>query len=199
MNRKLSTGFASLLAIAAFAVVPAVAQAFPHWYKKGVLVGSVPITVATPGKLTLSALGTTIKCKVNDSVKIWNPSGGGPGEDLVTAFTLFSCKSKGSSSSCPNGPVQVMANGLPWPSRLFTSASGVIRDEIVKIRLLVKCIPGTPGDEFEGTLTPEVGNGALIFGGPGGGMLTDGGGNPMIVTGPDILKAPPGKITASDP
>jgi hypothetical protein len=200
MNKKLCMSLAPLVVIAAFAALPAMAMALPHWYKKGVLVGSAPIPVATSGVLTLSALSTAIKCKVNDSEQIWNPAGGGPGEDLVTAFTLSNCKSKG-SAACPKGAVEVLANGLPWPSRLFSTPppGSVIRDEIVKIRLLVRCFPGTPGDEFEGSLTPQVGKGVLIFGGPGGGTLTDGGGNPMTVSGPDTLKAPPGKITAKDP
>jgi hypothetical protein len=190
-----------LLAIAAFGVMPAAAQAVPHWYKKGVLVGSSPVTVATSGTLTLSALSTTIKCKVKDSQQIWNPASGGPGEDLMTAFTLSGCKTKVSSPTCPKGKAEVIANGLPWPSRLFSTPppGSVIRDEIMRVRLLVRCVPGTPGDEFEGTLTPEVGNGVLNFGGPGGGTLLDSGSNPMTVTGPDKLIAPPGKITAKDP
>ena len=75
----------------------------------------------------------------------------------------------------------------------------MIRDEIEKVRLVVKCNAASAGDEFEGTLTPEVGNGVLIFGGPGGGTLFDGSLNPMTVSGKDKLKAPPGKITAKDP
>jgi hypothetical protein len=197
MRKKLFAGLAPLLAVTAFAVVPAAAQAAPHWYKKGVLVGSVPITVATSGALTLSALSTVIVCKVNDSEKIWNPAGGGAGEDLVTAFTLSKCKVKAGSSACPKGPAEVLSNGLGWPSHLIPGTP--IRDEIQKIRLIVRCIPGTVGDEFEGSLTPEVGNGKLIFGGPGGGMLLDSFSNPMTIAGTDNLIAPPGKITAKDP
>lgn len=199
MNRKLAA-LAPLLAAVAFAAVPAAAQAVPHWYKKNALVGSAPVPVATAGALTLEALGNTIKCKVKDTEEIWNPASGGPGEDLMTAFQLVGCKNKVSSPVCPKGAVEVLANGLPWPSVLVIPPSGAgIRDEILKVRLQVRCIPGTPGDEFEGTLSLEVGNGVLIFGGPEGGQLLDPSSNPLTVTGNDKLIAPPGKVTAKNP
>jgi hypothetical protein len=200
MNKKLFASLAPLLAVMALAVVPAAAQAEPHWYKKGVLIGSVPVSVATSGSLTLNALGAEISCKVKDTEEIWNPAAGGPGLDLVTSFVLTGCKNKVLTPLCPKGPVLVGAVGLPWPSHLFSTPppEPVIRDEIQKVRLSVICVPGTPGVEFEGSLTPLVGNGVLIFGGPGGGTLFNGV-NPMTVTGADKLKAPPGKITAKDP
>jgi hypothetical protein len=199
MKKKLAV-LAPLMAILAFAVVPAAAQAVPHWYKKNLAVSPVPVTVATSGALTFEALGNTIKCKVSDAEEIWNPSSGGPGQDLMTAFTPLKCVNKTVSPVCPKGAVEVVANGLPWPSHLVTvPGSTVIRDEIEKVRLQLKCIPGAITDEFEGTLSPEVGNGLLVFGGPGGGTLLDGSLNPMTVTGKDKLKAPPGMITAKDP
>ncbi len=196
MNKKRFAGLAPLLAVTAFAVVSAAAQAAPHWYKKAVLLSGPPLTVATSGTLTITALGATISCKVSDAEEIWNPAGGGAGEDLMTGFTTTSCKTKVGNSACPKGPSAVLANGLPWPSHLIPGTP--IRDEIQKMRLIVRCVAGTVGTEFEGSLTPEVGNGALIFGGPGGGMLFNGV-NPMTVTGKDKLIAPPGKITAKDP
>ncbi len=197
MKKKFFVGLVPLLSIAAFAVMPAVAQAVPHWYKQNKLIGSAPVTVATSGNLTLTSPGSVIKCKVNDSEEIWNPASGGPGQDLVTAFTLSKCKNKTSSAACPKGPIEVLSAGLPWPSELI--AGTPIRDEIKKVRLVVRCLAGTVPDEFEGALTPEVGNGMLVFGGPGGGTLFDALLNPMTVAGKDKLTAPPGKITAKDP
>ena len=72
----------------------------------------------------------------------------------------------------------------------------------MKIKLVVGCAgsSGTVGDVFEGSLSPEVANGNLTFGGPGGGTLFDSASNPMTVTGNDNLIGPPkGKITAQDP
>ena len=203
MRKKLFAGIAPLLAVVAFAVVPAAAQAEPHWYKKLALVGSSPVTAVTGGTLTLNALSASIKCKVTDTEEIWNPVGGGAGQDVVTSFVLSGCKNKVASAACPKGPMTVKAEGLPWPSRLFSTPppNSVIRDEIAKVRLWVGCAgsSGTVGDEFEGSLTPEVGNGVLIFGGPEGGTLFDPFSNPMTVTGVDKLLAPKGKVTAKDP
>jgi hypothetical protein len=199
MGKRLLGAAVLLCAVAAMSMAAA-AQAAPHWYKKNVLVGSAPVTTKTGGALTLSALGTTIKCKLADTEEIWNPASGGPGEDLVTTFVLSGCKVKTSSAACAKGEVEVLANGLPWPSVLVSIFPGpVIRDEILKVRLLVRCNSGTVPDEFEGTLTPEVGVGTLIFGGPGGGTLFDSFSNPMTVAGSDKIAAPPGKITAKDP
>jgi hypothetical protein len=199
MRSKLFACCTMLCAIVAFSAMTAAAQAAPHWYKKNKAITPVPVTVVTSGNLTLSALGMTIKCKVNDAEEIWNPSSGGPGEDLVTSFTLSGCKSKPSTAACPKkAVVEVLANGLPWPSHLV-SLPPIIRDEIQKVRLVLRCLSGTVPDEFEGTLTPEVGNGLLVFGGPGGGTLLDGASNPMTVSGKDKLTAAPGKITAEDP
>lgn len=197
MNKKLMS-LVPLLAVAAFAVMPAAAQAEPHWYKKLLPIGPGPIPAATAGALTLNALSATITCKVKDTEEIWNPSSGGAGEDLMTAFTLTGCKNKVASAACPKGMAEVLPNGLPWPSRLIEAPGGVIEDEILKVRLLVRCVLGTVGDEFEGTLSPEVGIGALIFG-PGSGTLLDGGSNPLTVTGVDKLIAPKGKVTAKNP
>jgi hypothetical protein len=194
MRKRLAV-LAPLLAVMAFAAIPAAAQAVPHWYKKNVLLGSGPVPVATNGALQLEALGTKVTCKVKDSEEIWNPASGGPGEDLMTSFQLVKCKSSPGNSACPPGNVQVLANGLPWPSVLVEEPGPVIRDEIKKVRLILRCIPGTVGDEFEGTLSPEVVGNVLVFG-PGSGTLLDASLNPMTVAGKDKLVAPPGKVTA---
>ncbi len=204
MKIKSMAGLAPLLALIAFAVVPAAAQAAPHWYKKNVLVGSAPVTTVTVGTLTLKALGAEIKCKVNDNEEIWNPASGGAGEDLMTGFLLVvPCKNKVASPGCPKGPLTVIAENLPWRTLLVSSTATppVIRDFIFGVRLWVGCSnsAGTLGDVFEGTLSPEVGVGALIFGGPGGGTLLDSFSNPLEVSGKDNIIAPPGKITAKDP
>jgi hypothetical protein len=200
MNRKLLAGIAPMLAVVAFAVVPAIAQAEPHWYKNKAPVGSAPMTVTTAGNLTLNALGATIKCKVNDADEIWNPASGGPGIDLMTAFSLTKCKNKVATAACPKGAIAVTAEVFPWPSRLFTVAPATIRNEIVKVRLNVGCAgtSGTVGDVFEGSLTPEVVKGKMVFGGPSGGTLLDAGLNPLTVSGNDNFTSPK-TILAIDP
>ncbi len=204
MRIRSMAGLAPLLAVLAFAVVAADAQAAPHWYKKNVLVGSIPVTTVTAGTLTLKALGAEIKCKVADKEEIWNPASGGPGEDLMIAFVPASpCKNKVASAACPKGPIAVTAESLPWRTLLVSSTTTptVIRDLIFGVRLTVGCSnsAGAIGDVFEGTLSPEVGSGVLNFGGPGGGTLVDSFSNPLEVVGADKIVAPPGKITAKDP
>ena len=200
MSRYFLAALAPVLAIAAFA---ATAQAEPHWYKKNVLVGPTPVTTTTVGALTLNALGAEIKCKVNDKEEIWNPASGGAGEDLMIGFALTKCKNKVASPGCPIGPIAVTAENLPWRTLLKTMPppGNEIRDFILGVRLNVGCAnsAGTTGDVFEGTLSPEVGVGVLIFGGAGGGTLFDAFSNPLTATGPDTIKAPPGKVTAKDP
>jgi hypothetical protein len=198
MSRKLLAGLTPLLVISAL-VLPAAAQALPHWYKKNVQLTAAHTTVATGGSLTFTSVLATVKCKVSDAEEIWNPVGGGPGEDLVTGFTTSGCKIKVGSSACPKvgSTPTIVANGLNWPSFLVNTPP--IRDEIVKIRLKFGCSAGAVPDEFEGTLTPAVGNGKLVFGGPGGGALHDALLNTMEVSGNDTMVALPGKVTAKDP
>ena len=199
MHGRLLAGLALVAGIVTLVAAPT-AQAVPHWYKQKKLLKGAPIAVATSGGLTLSALGLVINCQATDTEEIWNPVGAGAGEDLVTAFALSSCKVTVASPVCPLGPVTVLAGGLSWPSQLISTGppTPVIRDQIEKVRLIFSCLAGTPPDEFEGTLTPLVGVGKLIFG-PGSGTLFDSSSNPMTVSGVDKLKAPPGFIRAKDP
>ena len=186
--RKFVGVIAPLLVVAAFAVVPAVASAVPHWFKGKFELTSAPVTVTTGGNLTLIAAGATIKCTVNDSEEIWNPIGGGAGEDLMNAFNFSKCKVKVGSAACPaKGFVEVLPNGLSWPSTLL--AGPPIRDEIQKMRIIIRCLAGTPPDEFEGTLTPEVEKNKLVFG-PGSGALTDAFSNTLEIVGSDTMTAP---------
>lgn len=201
MSRKFMTGLAPLIAVTAFAVVATAAQAAPHWYKKNALVGSTPVATTTSGTLILKTLGAEIKCKVNDKEEIWNPSSGGAGEDVMTGFALIGCKNKIATAACPKGKISVIAENLPWRTLLVsTTPPSVIRDLIFGVKLTVGCSnsAGALGDVFEGTLSPEVGVGTLIFG-PGSGTLLDPFSNPLTISGVDKIVAPPGKVTAKDP
>jgi hypothetical protein len=185
--RKFVGAIVPLLVVTAFAVVPAAASAAPHWFKGKFELTSAHVTVTTAGNLTLVAAGATIKCKVNDAEEIWNPVGGGAGEDLMTAFNFSKCKVTAGSSACPTkGFVEVLPNGLNWPSHLL--AGPPIRDEIQKMRIIIRCLAGTPPDEFEGSLTPEVEKNKLVFG-PGSGALTDPFSNTLEISGFDNMTA----------
>ena len=181
--RKFVGAFVVLLALA----VPAGAAAAPHWFKGKVELTSTPVPVTTAGNLTMVAAGATIKCVLSDTEEIWNPVGGGAGEDLMTGFNFSKCKVTAGSSACPaKGFVEVLPNGLSWPSHLL--AGPPIRDEIQKMRIIVRCLAGTAPDEFEGSLTPEVVKNKLVFG-PGSGALTDPFSNTLEISGSDTMSA----------
>jgi hypothetical protein len=192
MKRKLSIRLAPLLAMAGFAMSPALAEAFPTlWYSNGRLIKEGQrVAVATTGTLTFSTPGVvgagTIPCKTKDAEVIENPLGGGSGRDEVTTFTL-TCKSK--SDLCPKRAL-ITASGLPWLSELVSGSP--LRDALKGIVLGTNCAYGT----LEGTLEPKLVGGVLEFG-EGSGELSSLDG-PVLVSGPDKLKGPKGdaSITA---
>ena len=217
MSKKTYAAFVPLLAVAAFAVMPAVAQAQPHWYSceassKGKfedtkctkaappedfewvrIPAGVPVKVTSTSSptLTLAAAGLTLTCTVKDKGTIENPAGGGAGTDEITEFVNEKCK------GCPTEPTEIIALGLPWHSVLL--AGPPIRDEIKGIKIEIKC-GGAKLDEFFGSLTPSIGSSTAVFG-AGSGELEDAKGNKGTVTGTDDLEGPRGDrgITAKNP
>jgi len=193
MRRRLLAGLVPLVVVSALVALPAAAQAAPpHWFQGKVEVTS-PTTVTTGGSLTFTMPMATIKCTVTDAEEIWNPVGGGAGEDQMLSFALTACKVKVGTSACPkkgSSPV-VIPLGLPWRSILV--AGTPIRDEFPKVGFKVACNAGAVPDEFFGSLSPAVGKGKLVFGGPGSGTLLDAFSNKMEVAGNDTLV---GKYTA---
>jgi len=97
MFKKLFIGLAPLLVIAAFAVMPVVAQAEPkHWYRNGAKLaeGTVVPIVMFGGKIDVSqqnALGGP-DCKTVAGGTIENPIGGGPGVGRTNSLNFYECK-----------------------------------------------------------------------------------------------------------
>jgi hypothetical protein len=191
MSTKRLAGFVPLLATVALVSVPAVAQAAPHWEKGTTVIGSTHLVVTTKAALAFTIAGVgTIKCTVNDSEEIWNPIGGGAGEDLITAFGPGPCKGK--TGLCTSAKYELLPVGLSWPSVL--AGSGPVRDEF-PMTIKFEC-NSVVVDEAGGILKPEVGNGQLLFN-AGSGTLTDTSSRVVTVAGSDKLKAPPKKIKAT--
>ncbi len=173
----------------------------PHWYSNGKRIAeNTPEKVATHGTLEFTASNSaTLKCTVTDEEIVVNPLGGLAGTDEMTAYTASGCKL---SPACPLKDklvVQAEPGSLPWQSELL--AGTPIRDEITGIAIELKCVGLKPASvTYTGTLTPEVGNSALVFG-AGSGSLTGSNSTTATVSGSDALKGPPGdtKITAEDP
>ncbi|MGA2319228.1 MAG: hypothetical protein ABSG95_00605 [Solirubrobacteraceae bacterium] len=201
MPKKVLVSVAPLLAIAAFAVTPVVAQAAgPRWYSDGKPIKEGErVLVATSGALTFHVRAATgaevasIKCKVKDKENIFNTNEAGL--DEITAFVLSGCKIK--PSPCPAGTTgEIIVKGLPWATRLIPGPP--IRDEVAGVELEARC-SGTHYLTFKGTLTPEVGNSVLTFGSGSGQLVEPGFGLTAEITGTDKLKGPKGdtKITAA--
>jgi hypothetical protein len=197
MKRIGTTGQCLVAMFVAGAVFASAAQAAPHWYKSNVRLGSGHVTMTSKGTLASEPLpGQIVKCKVTDSEEIWNPTGGAAGEGTLNTFTLTSCKP---TERCRHWEYQFTI-GVPFTSSelIEIGSNPPIRDSIGKKILRVMC-NGSLVEEFAGAFFPEVGVGTLIFGGAPTTLYGLSSGNPLVFTGIDKLKSPPGKITAKNP
>jgi hypothetical protein len=164
-----------LLAVAAFALAPAVAQAAPKWEickheatathkfsdsecQKEVLNtgfwewATIPngtanqVQVVMFGKLTMTwSNGIVLECKQLDAGNIWNLAAGG--FDNIEVFVNYECK----SAQCAT--LSITARGLPWSSEVV---AGPV-DKIKGIEFTMNCA----GSEvtFKGELSPKIVNG----------------------------------------
>lgn len=165
MSKKLYAAFVPLVAAVALAATPAVSQAAFHWHSNGTLIGSTKVAVSThstPAGLSLTALGRTITCTVEDDGSIWNPTGGGAGLDEIASFTNSSCHPV--TPTCAEGETLSLiavnsTNGepvsvTPWPTHLAAGSRDVIED----VEIVIVCNT-TVKDAFHGTLSVHIHNG----------------------------------------
>jgi len=165
MSKKLFTVLAPLVAITAFVVMPAVAQAVPHNYKNNTIIGESekPETnVISWGTLTLTPeppVAPTTTCENAAGGVAGNPVGGGAGFGQTNKFASWNCVNAG----CPAGKVkigeaefekvfQVLSFTLPWPSELINEVG--IRTNSTNVEVTLGCYakgshnaaePGKPG------------------------------------------------------
>ncbi len=165
MIRRLMATSGLLLAVAACAVLPAVAQAAPHWYVNGKLLTKKK-NVKTEAGLTIGPVpGTTItvSCKFKDAETLENPASGGPGTDVMKVFKALSC----GPNPCPvnsagvQGALKVNSLGLPWATKLVEVPP--IADEIAGVTLEFTCKKTGPLFTLTGTLSPWVNTNQLEF------------------------------------
>jgi hypothetical protein len=142
MKRKSLMSLAGLLAVAAL-VVPAAAQAVPHYYSNGSINNAEPRTAIAWGTITLaltkppSLVGTTITCHNAAAGTQLNPTGGAAGEGLTEVFTTFQCESE---LNCLAGEsTHVDAENLPWTNKLTEEVVGTIRQETTKVKVKIFC------------------------------------------------------------
>jgi hypothetical protein len=177
--------------------------------KEGTKEKPFDVQVKTKGTLVLEIPGNKITCKVKDAGSIWNPAGGGAGEDEITEFLNSECVAE--KAICATGEIlEVLALNLPWYSEL-EEVAGVIRDRIYAevggvekgLEIGIECNKAgtkTVEDVFTGILTPKIGVNAAEFG-PGSGELEDPAHNKAKVSGTDTIEGPAGDvgITAKNP
>ena len=153
MTKKLYGALVPLLAVAAFAGMPAAAKAAPHWYKEGT---RLPFTSAQTGTVMYGQTSMTMSngigmaCKVLAAGNVWNSILASDGKGNVEVFDNLQCL----SSECPQ--ISIEYNGLSWQTGLTEIVGGTIRDSIPVI-MYMNC-SGTALD-WTGTLEPKVVNG----------------------------------------
>ncbi len=158
MSKKLLLSIAPLLAVVAFAAMPAVSQAAPQYYKNGKLVtegeGAVPII--SWGTLNLAAGGVTVTCQNAALAEAANKSGAGVGETVN--FSTANCSlSTGECKPAQGLEVVVTAEELPWASFL---EAGELSGKPVDRSRTTAAKPGTPslsdGNLFQSTEGAQV-------------------------------------------
>src|ERR1700730_5540034 len=99
MSRELRTGFAAVLLVVAFAVMPAAAEAVPHFYKNKIIApeesggpGAEGTDVISWGTLVLETKTVGIITCLNEfGGDAFNPIGGGAGEGKIDAYAAYDC------------------------------------------------------------------------------------------------------------
>ncbi len=156
MSKKLLTGLAPLVAIAAFVAMPAVSQAAEgHFFKNGTLIpAGEKIPIFSWGKLTLEPVpaskGAPTTCENLAGGFVENPTGGTAGIGQTTRFATYNC----TNAECPAGEVEiapglkvekefeVVSNpeDLPWPSVLTEETEGIIKTESKGVNVQLACM-----------------------------------------------------------
>ncbi len=159
MSKSRFKGLVAVLAIFAFAAMPAVAQATAsHWYSRGTELrrGAPPTPINGKGSasiklLTGSQAGQSVTCTVKYKGEVWNPAPKGAGEDNLNSISFSKCK------STPVARCTIAGLALPWHSALVREYPEE-DDSIEAVRLEVSC-PSIGSSLIEGGLQGRVGTG----------------------------------------
>jgi len=176
MFKKLSIGLAPLVAVAAFAVMPATSQATGHYYSNGLKIaeGSKK-TVTEWGTLTLAGVTREkghVTCHTAAGGTVENPVGGGAGVGATEVFVAYQCESE---KVCPAGVVarptaEKIANGVGWPNVLTEPEAEKWRTESSKVKVDVACYLVTEPETGTGSVERYVGKGGYGKETPGEGL-----------------------------
>ena len=167
MSKKLTISLAPLLVIAAFVVMPTVAQAEPHYYTNGSKSEEgKKVPYISWGKLSLTSSkgGSPVECENAVGGYDENPTGGGAGAEATNGWAAYNCTD--AECEAAGGHIGVIfenektpgqANKLEWPGVLTEAVKGTIRLKSTNVRVYTHCqfvaLPPTekPGSgPFEG-------------------------------------------------
>jgi hypothetical protein len=184
MSRKLRMGFATALLGAVFAVMPAAAQAVPHFYKNKLIApeesggpGAEGTDIIAWGTLTLQTKTVgVITCLNEFAGDAYNPVGGGAGEGKIDGYVAYDCKNELCESAFASKQ-EIIPEGLEkfgeWETKLTEAVVGQPRlktgnstlNSPTQIKFLIKCPPAGLGEintKSKGELNPLVSNGTSI-------------------------------------
>jgi hypothetical protein len=187
MSRRKFRTFLSLapvLVIAALVVMPAVAQAEPHFYSNKVILpeesggpGAEGKDIISWGTLTLQTKTVgVITCLNEFAGDAYNPVGGGAGEGKVDGYVAYDCKNELCESTFLSKQ-EIVPEGLEkfgeWETKLTEAVVGKPRlktgnntlNSPTQIKFLIKCPPNGLGEintKSKGELNPLVANGTSI-------------------------------------
>jgi hypothetical protein len=184
MPQRRRIGFAAVLLVAAFAVMPAVAQAEPHFYKNKVIApeesggpGAEGTDIISWGTLTLQTKTVgVITCLNEFAGDAFNPIGGGAGEGKIDGYVAYDCKNELCESTFASKQ-EIIPEGLEkfgeWEAKLTEAVAGKPRlktgnntlNSPTQIKFLIKCPPAGLGEintKSKGELSPLVQNGTSI-------------------------------------
>src|SRR5271155_2888729 len=127
MSQTVVVRLAPLLAIAAMALLPAVAEASPHVYVNGAKrAEGKAVHEITWGllKFTSKTVGAG-ECHVVGGASMENPKGGGAAVGRVQAFSPYECVVEGCTTQ--GGRFEETAEELPWTEEVTEPEAGVFR------------------------------------------------------------------------
>jgi hypothetical protein len=178
------------LAVIAFAVMPAAAQAAPHFYSNGVI---LPEESGGPGEgkdvisfgtlvLTSGTIGV-ITCLHEYGGDVYNSVGGGAGEGKIDAFVAYDCTNEVCETTLKSKQ-ELLPEGLEkfgeWETKLTEVVAGKIRlkwgnstsGSPTQIKFLISC-PENPVEKLgkiatksKGELSPLTETGTAIGSAP---------------------------------
>jgi len=184
MSKKLRMGLAPVLLFAALAVMPAAAQAVPHFYSNKIILpeesggpGAEGKDVIAWGTLVLQTKTVgVITCLNEFGGDSYNPIGGGAGEGKVDAYAVYDCTNEACEVTLKSKQ-EIVPEGLDkfgeWETKLTEAVAGKPRlksgnselNSPTQIKFLIACPPAGLGEiktKAKGELTPLVVNGTAI-------------------------------------